>query len=64
MIAKLLIILQHSFNNCLNLTIDTTKIPQEKSNNPAEIKVHVSQWIYPQPQDYCIERKRKGTDRL
>jgi hypothetical protein len=43
MIAKLLIILQHSFNNCLNLTIDTTKIPQEKSNNPTEIKVHVSQ---------------------
>jgi hypothetical protein len=64
MIVKLLIILHRSFNHCLNLTIDTTKIPQEESNNPAEIKVHVSQRRYPQLQDYCSERKRKGTDGL
>jgi hypothetical protein len=59
MIVKLLIILHHSFNHCLNLnlTIDTTKIPQEESNNPAEIKVHISQQRYPQLQDYCSERK-------
>jgi len=63
MIVKLLIILHHSFNHCLNLnlTINTTKIPQEESNNPAEIKVHISQPRDPQLQDYCSERKRKGT---
>jgi hypothetical protein len=37
MIVKLLIILHHSFNHCLNRTIDTTKIPQQKSNNNRKI---------------------------